>query len=74
VKLKLNYFVLPIPPYFVQFFIVAHSQLKMAWIDTGLLVVASCVAGQFQDFRCQILQNGGQIDGRSGTNAFGVMT
>jgi hypothetical protein len=47
----------------VQFLIVADGELEMARDDTGLLVVASCVAGQLEDFGCQVLENGCEVDG-----------
>ena len=47
----------------VQFLIVANGKLKVAGDDTGLLVVAGGVTSQFEDFRSQILKNGGEIDG-----------
>jgi len=46
----------------------------MARIDAGLLVVTGGIASQLEYFRGQILQNGSQIDGSTGANAFGVMT
>ena len=36
----------------VQFLVVADGQLEMTWDDTGLLVVAGGVAGQFEDLSC----------------------
>ena len=38
----------------VQFFVVAHSQLKMPGNDSGLLVVTSSVTSQLQNFSRQV--------------------
>ena len=47
----------------VQLLVVADGQLEMAGDDTGLLVVTSSVAGQFEDFSSEVFQHGGEIDG-----------
>ena len=47
----------------VQFFIVADGELEMARNDTGLLVVTSGVASQFEDFSREILKNCREVDG-----------
>lgn len=36
----------------IQFLIVANGELKMTGNDTGLLVVTSSVASQFEDLGC----------------------
>lgn len=46
----------------VQFLIVADGELKVTWNDTGLLVVASGVSGQLEDFSGEILEDGGEVD------------
>ena len=57
---------------FVQLFVVADGQLEVTGDDASLLVVTSCVSGQLENFSGQILHDGGQVDGRSGTDALGV--
>jgi hypothetical protein len=47
----------------VQFFVIADGQLKMAWDDTSLLVVTSGIASQFENFCCEVLKYGGEVDG-----------
>lgn len=37
------------------------SKLEMTGDDTGLLVITSSVASQFEDFGGQILQDGSQV-------------
>lgn len=59
---------------FVQFLVVTYRQLQMSGNYTRFLVVSGGVAGQFQYFGSQILHNCGQIDGRSGSYAFGIIT
>jgi hypothetical protein len=57
----------------VQLLIVANGQLQMARVDAGLLVVASGVASQLQHLGRQVFHHCRQIDGRSGTDALGVV-
>lgn len=58
----------------VQFLIVANGQLQMTRDDTGLLVVTSGVASQLENLSSQVFENGGEIDGSTGTNTLGVVT
>jgi len=58
----------------VQLLIVADGELKMARNDTGLLVVASSVTGQLEDFSCQVFEDSGEIDGSTSTNTLSVVT
>ena len=46
----------------VQFLIVADGELEMTGNDTGLLVVTGSIAGQFKDFCCEVLKDGGKVD------------
>ena len=52
-----------------QLLIVADSQLDVAGDDTGLLVVASGVASQLEDLSGEVLKDGSEVDGGTGTNA-----
>ena len=44
---------------FVELLVVADGELNVTWDDAGFLVVASGVAGKFEDFGCEVLQNSG---------------
>lgn len=57
----------------VQLLIVADGKLEMTRDDTGLLVVAGSVTGQLEDFGCEILEDGGQVDWGTGTNTLSVV-
>ncbi len=46
----------------VQLLVVADGELKMAGDDTGLLVVASGVAGQLENLSCQVFKYGCEVD------------
>jgi hypothetical protein len=56
-----------------QLLVVADGQLDVAGHDAGLLVVAGGVAGQLQDLGGQVLQDGGQVDGRARADAGRVL-
>merc|ERR1712186_271190 len=58
----------------VQLLVVPDGQLEVTGNDSGLLVVTGSVAGQLQDLSGEVLHDGGQIDGGSGTNTGGVVT
>ncbi len=57
----------------VQLLVVADGQLQVTGDDTGLLVVAGGVASQLQHFSGQVLEDGGQVDRGTGTDALGVV-
>ena len=57
----------------VQLLVVSDGQLQVTGNDSRLLVVASGVAGQFQNFGGQVFQDGGQVDGGAGAHALGVI-
>jgi hypothetical protein len=46
----------------VQLLIVSDGKLEMTWDDTGLLVIASSVAGQLEDFGSEVLKDGSEVD------------
>jgi len=58
---------------FVQLFVVANGQLKMAGDDSGLLVVTGSVASQLEDFSSQVLENGSKVHGSTSSNALGIV-
>ena len=47
----------------VQLLVVADGELEMTRDDTGLLVVARGVAGQLEDFGCEVFKNSCEVDG-----------
>ncbi len=56
----------------VELLVVADGQLDVAGDDAGALVVASGVAGQLQDLGRQVLEHGGEVDGRASSDAVSV--
>jgi hypothetical protein len=57
----------------VQFLIVSDGELEMAGDDTGLLVVTSGIAGKFEDFSCEVLKDGGEVDWSTSTDTLSVV-
>ena len=57
----------------VQLLIVADGKLEVTRDDTGLLVVTGGVTSQLEDFSSEVLEDGSQIDGSTGTNTLGVV-
>jgi hypothetical protein len=58
---------------FVQLLVVADGQLQVTWDDASLLVVASGVAGQLENFSGQVLHHCGQVNRSSGTDSLGIV-
>lgn len=58
---------------FVQFLIVADGELEMTGDDTGLLVVASSVASQLENFSSEVLKDGSQVNGSTSTDTLSVV-
>jgi hypothetical protein len=52
--------------------VVADSEVDMAGGDTGLLVVAGGIACQLEHLGGKILEDGGEVDGGTCTNALGI--
>ena len=57
----------------VQLLIVPDGELEMTGDDTGLLVVARSVTGQLEDFGSEVLENGSEVDGSTGTDTLSVV-
>eukprot|EP01046_Picozoa_sp_COSAG06_P053452 COSAG06_NODE_9248_length_1947_cov_3.209416_1_plen_156_part_00 len=53
----------------VELLVVADGQLDVARDDAGLLVVAGGVAGELEDLGAEVLEHGGQVDRRAGSDA-----
>jgi hypothetical protein len=62
-----------VPEELVQLLIVPDGELEMAGDDTGLLVVARGVASQLENLSSEVLENGGEVDGSTGTNTLSVV-
>jgi len=58
----------------VQLLVVADGELQVTRDDTRLLVVAGSVAGQLEHLSSQIFHHSGQVDGRAGSHALGVVS
>jgi len=58
----------------VQLVVVADSQLDVTGNDTGLLVVLSGVASEFEDLSGEVLKNGSEVHGGTSTDALSVAT
>ncbi len=58
----------------VQLLVVLDGQLDVAWVDAVLLHLLSGVAGEFEDFRNEVLHDGGHVHGGTGADALGVAT
>ena len=56
----------------VELFVVADGELKVAGSDTGLLVVAGSVAGEFEDLGAEVLEDGSEVHGGTTASAGGV--
>lgn len=57
----------------VQLLIVSDGELQMTGDDAGLLVIASSVAGQLEDFGGEVLEDGSQVHGGTGTDTLSVV-
>lgn len=57
----------------VQLLVVPDGELEMTGNDTGLLVVAGGVAGQLEDLGSEVLEDGSEVDGSTGTNTLSVV-
>ena len=57
----------------VQLLIVPDSELEMTGNDTGLLVVASSIASQFEDLSGEVLEHSGEVNGSTGTDTLSVV-
>ena len=57
----------------VQLLIVADGELQMPGDDTGLLVVTGGVASQLENLGSEVLKDGGEVDGSTGTDTLSVV-
>lgn len=57
----------------VQLLIVPDGELQVAGDDTCLLVVTGGVASQLENLGSEVLKDGSQVDGGTGTDTLGVV-
>jgi hypothetical protein len=57
----------------VQLLVVPDGELKVTGDDTGLLVVTGSVAGQLEDFGSEVLKDGSEVDGSTGTDTLSIV-
>lgn len=57
----------------VQLLIVANGKLEVTGNDTGLLVVTGSVASKLKNFGSEVLKDGSEVNGSTGTNALSVV-
>ena len=58
----------------VQLFVVSDGELNVSWGDTAPFVVLGGVSGEFQELRGEVLEDGGEVDRSSGTDALSEAT
>ena len=58
---------------FVEFLVVSDGEEDVSGDDSGFLVVLGGVSGQFEDLSSEILEDGSQVDGGTGTDTFGIV-
>merc|ERR1719382_1372880 len=58
----------------VQLLVVTDGQLEVTGDDPGLLVVTGSVASQLEDLSCQVLHDGGHVDGGTSSYTLGVVS
>lgn len=57
----------------VQLLIVTDGKLKVTGNDTGLLVVTGSVTSQLENFSSEVLKDGSQVNGSTGTNTLSIV-
>ena len=55
----------------VELFVVSDGELQVSWSDSRLLVVSCGVAGKFQDFGSEVLEDGCEVHWGTGTDSRG---
>ena len=56
----------------VELLVVADSELNVTGHNSGLLVILGGVACELEDLSCEVLKDGGEVHGGTGTNALSV--
>jgi len=57
----------------VELLVVLDGEGDVTGDDTALLVVAGGVTGELEDLGTEVLEDGGEVDGGTGTHAGGVL-
>ena len=57
----------------VEFLVVSDGEEDVSGDDSGLLVVLGGVSCQLEDLSSEVLKDGCQVDGSTGTDSFGVV-
>ena len=57
----------------VQLLVVSDGELQVTWDDAGLLVVAGSVASKLENLGSEVLKDGSEVDGSTGTNTLSVV-
>ena len=57
---------------FVQLLIILDGKGDVTGHNTSLLVITGGIAGKFQNFSTEVLEDSGKIDGRTGSHTGGV--
>ena len=57
----------------VEFLVVSDAEEDVPGDNSGLLVVLGGVSGQFEDLSSEILEDGGEVDGGTSSDSFGVV-
>ena len=57
----------------IQFFVTTNGELKMSWRNTLHLQILTGVSGQFQNFGCEVLEDGRSVNSCGGTNTVSVV-
>ena len=57
----------------VELLIVADSELNVTGHNSGLLVILSGVASELEDLSGEVLKDGGEVHGGTGTNVLSVV-
>ena len=57
----------------VELLVVLDGEGDVTGDDTALLVVAGGVTGELEDLGTEVLEDGGEVDGSTGTHAGGVL-
>ena len=57
----------------VQFLVILNSKGDVTGHDTSLLVITGGIASKLEDLGTEVLEDGGEVDGGTGTHAGGVL-
>jgi len=53
----------------IEFFVTTDGELQVTGCDTFDFEIFGGVAGEFENFGCEVLEDGGDVDGGFGSNA-----